>query len=144
MTTLRKSTIIGLNMKIRKLTHSAIRPYGYIIDSKCVKDDGKTNCFGILLKEKAKGWRIGYLIVRDKKIKRLEMHPDSFETFEPVKGKLVIAFAPNKNPAKIKVFRLDKPVVVKKGVWHEVAAISPRAEVKLFENIEVKTKYIRI
>jgi len=126
-------------MKINKLTHKAIRPYGVIIDAKCVKDDGRGNCFGILMKEKSKGWRIGYLIVRDKKIKRLESHPDSLETFEPAKGKAVIAFAPGRYPDKIKVFLLDKPVVVKKGVWHEVAAFSRRAEIKIFENISVRT-----
>jgi len=126
-------------MKIHKLTHKEIRPYGIIIDSKCVKDSGRGNSFGILLKEKSKGWRIGYLIVRDKKIKRLEQHPDSFETFEPVKGKAIIAFALNRTPDKIKVFHLDKPVVVKKGVWHEVAALSKRAEIKIFENLSVRT-----
>lgn len=127
-------------MKIHKLTHKAMRPYGIIIDAKCVKDNGRGNAFGILLKEKAEGWRIGYLIVRDKKIKRLEQHPDSLETFEPVKGRAVIAFAPNRHPDKVKVFYLDKPVVVKKGVWHEVATLSKHAEIKIFENIEVKTE----
>ena len=126
-------------MKVNRLTHGAIKPYGIIIDSKCVKDDGKRNCFGVLLKEKSNGWRIGYLIVRDKKIRRLEQHPDSLETFEPVKGRAVIAFAPNRQPDKVKVFLLDKPVVVKKGVWHEVAALSGRAEIKIFENLSVKT-----
>jgi len=127
-------------MKIHRLTHEAIRPYGMIIDAKCVKDNGRGNAFGILLKERSGGWRIGYLIVRDRKIKRLEQHPDSLETFEPVKGKAVIAFAPNSHPYNIKVFLLDKPVVVKKGVWHEVAALSRRAEIKIFENLNVATK----
>jgi ureidoglycolate hydrolase len=112
-----------------------------IIDSRCVKDDGKKNCFGILLREPAKGWRIGYLIVRERTIKRLECHPDSLETFEPVSGRSIIALASHKNPNAPKVFFLDKPVVVKKGVWHDVAAISKRAEIKIFENIEVKTNH---
>jgi len=128
-------------MKINSLTHEAIRPYGIIIDAKCVKDGGRGNAFGILLKEKSKGWRIGYLIVREKKIKRLEQHPDSLETFEPVKGKAVIAFASNRTPDKIKVFHLDKSVVVNKGVWHEVATLSKRAEIKIFENLSVKTRH---
>ena len=128
-------------VKIYKLTHEAIKPYGFIIDSRCVKDKGYGNDFGVLLKAKSNGWRVGYLIVRDRVIKRLENHPDSLETFEPTEGKLVIAFAPLSKPDEVKVFLLDKPVVVKKHVWHEVAALSKRAEVKIFENIEVGVGY---
>jgi len=128
-------------LKIRALTRKNLLPYGIIIDSACVKDIGKKNSFGILLKERSKGWRIGYLVVCEREIKRLENHPDSLETFEPVKGRAVITFAPNGSPEKIEAFLLDKPVVVKKGVWHEVAAVSKKAELKIFENIGLKTKY---
>ncbi|MFC1590671.1 hypothetical protein ACFL42_04185 [Candidatus Omnitrophota bacterium] len=130
-------------MKISKLTHGNIRPYGWIIDSRCVKDPGYDNRFGILLKERSKGWRIGYLIVREASIKRLESHPDSLETFEPVKGRAIIALAGRRTPGKPRVFLLDKPVVLKKGIWHDVAAVSRsrRCEIKIFENIEVKTEY---
>lgn len=127
--------------RVYRLTARNIRPYGILIDASCVKDDGRKNCFGVLLKERSKGWRIGYLIVREKKVWRLEHHPDSLETFEPVKGKSVIVFAPGRYPERTKMFLLDKPVVVKKGVWHDVAALSGRSDIKVFENIEVKTRY---
>jgi len=129
-------------MKIYKLTHSAIRPYGYIIDSRCVRDVPRHDAFGILLKEKSKGWRIGYLIVRERSMKMIEEHPDSLETFEPVRGKCVLALAPYKYPDRMKYFLLDKPVVVKKKVWHGIFTRSKKSEVKIFENIEVKTKRI--
>ena len=128
-------------MKIRKLTHKSIEPYGKIIDSKFVKDDGRGDKFAVLLKEKSKGWRIGYLILRKRRFTKLENHPNSLETFEPVKGKAVIALASNKNPEKYRVFSLNKPIVVKMGVWHDVAALSSICEIKIFENIDVKTEY---
>jgi len=128
-------------MRIPAVDHRNIRPYGWIIDPVCVDDDGKGNNYGILLKEKSAGWRIGYLIVREKTISRLENHSDSLETFEPAKGKTVIALAANSSPDKVNVFLLDKPVVIKKGVWHDVAPLTTRSEVKIFENIEVKTAY---
>ena len=81
-----------MKRKIYKITHKNIAPYGYIIDKSCIKDSGKGNEFGILLKVKSDGWRIGYLIVRNKSINRVEYH-DSLETFEPVKGKAMIALA---------------------------------------------------
>ncbi len=129
-------------MKINKLTHEAIKPYGRIIDAKFIKDYGRGDKFGILLKERSAGWRIGYLILRKKRIERLESHPDSLETFEPIKGRAVIALAAEKSPGNPKIFLLDKPVVLKKGVWHDVAAISGKCEIKIFENIEVETKSI--
>ena len=131
-------------MKIHKITAKAIKPYGRIIDSSCVKDDGKWNNFGILLKEKSEGWRIGYLILRDDKIERLERHPDSLETFEPVKGKAVIALALPGSPDSVNFFYLDKPIVLNKNIWHDLFAISGKCEIKIFENIEVKTEYYRI
>ena len=127
-------------MKIYKLTHANIKPYGYIIGKGCVKDNGKGNKFGILLKVKSDGWRIGCLIVRSRTIARVEYH-DSLETFEPVSGRVIIALATYRNPEKLKVFLLDKPIVLKKFIWHDVAAVSKRAELKIFENREVDSGY---
>ncbi len=142
----RLSTQYGTKMRDTKLTigtitPGSIRPYGVIIDSRCVADDGRKNNFGILLRERARGWRIGYLIVRERVMRRLERHPDSLETFEPVKGTAVIALASRRERSRPKLFRLDKPVVIKKGVWHDVAAVSKRADIKIFENSEVRTDY---
>ena len=131
-------------MKLNKLTHEAMKPYGWIIDSKFMKDDGSGDKFDVLLKEKSSGWRIGYLILRKKTIKKLESHPDSLETFEPVKGKAMIMLAANKSPGKAKAFLLDKPVILKKGIWHNVASLSGKCEIKIFENIAVSTQYVCI
>lgn len=128
-------------MKIYRLTHRSIRPFGRIIDRSCVRDRGRGNAFGVLLKERSKGWRIAYLIMRARTITCLEKHPDSIETFEPVSGKAILALATGKNPIKVKLFFLDKPVALKKGIWHGVAAVTKKAEMKIFENIEVNTDY---
>jgi len=130
-------------VKLKKLTHKSIKPYGWIIDEACVKDTGRGNAFGILFKERSAGWRIAYLIVREKAIKRLECH-NSLETFEPVRGKMAIILAAPKSPARSKLFLLDKPIVLKKGTWHDVAAISSRADVKIVENIEVGSRYFNL
>jgi len=128
-------------MKIHLLTHKSIRPYGWIIDARCVRDNGKGNHFGILLRERSRGWRVGYLIVREPSIKCLERHPNSLETFEPVKGDMAIALSRPGSPDRYTVFRLDKPVVLKKNVWHDVAALSKTCEIKIFENISVTTEF---
>jgi ureidoglycolate hydrolase len=72
---------------------------------------------------------------------RLENHPNTAETFEPVKGRSAIALAPHARPDNFKVFLLDKPVVLKKGVWHNVAALTKRCEIKICEAITVREAY---
>lgn len=127
--------------KLRKITKKSIRPYGRIIDASCVRHKPGDNGFGIVFKERSRGWRLAYLVVRKRRITRLERHPNTAETFEPVKGRAIIALAPNRDPDCYKIFLLDKPVVLKKGVWHNVAAISAGCEIKICEGIKVAEKY---
>jgi ureidoglycolate hydrolase len=131
-------------LKIGRFTHKNIKPYGYIIDSKCAKPQPDGNGWGILLRSKSRGWRIAYLILRKKEIKRLESHPDTLETFEPVKGKAVIALAAQNSPSRFRLFYLDRPVVLKKGVWHGLYTISKETHIKIFENSKVRCVYQKI
>lgn len=95
-----------------------------------------------MLKETGRvGWRIAYLIVRDKVIYRLEQHPGTFESFEPVKGETLLYLARNRNSKKIECFYLDKPVILDKGVWHAVATLNGESEIKITENSKVKCIY---
>lgn len=128
-------------MKIARLTHKNIKPYGRIIDAACVRYKSGDNGFGIVFKEKSAGWRIAYLVVRKDKIVRLEKHPNTAETFESVKGKAVIALARGNAPDNYELFFLDKPVVLKKGVWHNVAAITNTCDIKICEAIKVVEAY---
>lgn len=123
------------------MTTKSIEPYGWIIDSSFIEDDGHGDKFDVLVRSQSSGWRIGYLILRSRILTKLEKHPNTLETFEPVKGKAVIALAPEGDPKNIKVFLLDKPIVLKKGVWHNTAAVSKKCEMKIFEDAEVQTEY---
>jgi hypothetical protein len=131
-------------MKISRLTHKNIKPYGTIIDSKCAPTQPDGNGWGIPVRSKSAGWRIAYLILRNKAFRRLERHPDTLEMFDPVKGKAVIALALPETPDRSKLFYLDKPVVLKKGIWHALYTITPETHIKIFENIKVKCVYTKI
>jgi ureidoglycolate hydrolase len=128
-------------MKLRKLTHKSIRPYGCIIDAECVSCKPGDNGFGILFSERSKGWRIAYLVVKKRTITRLENHPNTAETFEPATGQAAIALAPHNSPDNFKVFLLDKPVVLKKGVWHNVTRLTKDCGIKICEGIKVREVY---
>ncbi len=128
---------------IRKITPQNFKKYGWVIEypKKQLKDK-RRNLFRIVLAESAKtGWRIAYLIVRDKEIKRLEAHPFSFESFEPVRGKSILYVTAKHEAKAVESFYLDKPVILKKGIWHGVVALGAECEIKLTENSSVQCVY---
>lgn len=127
-------------MKVNRITSNSIRPYGVIIDGRCAKTRSDGNGWGILFRSRSNGWRVAYLILRRRKIGRLESH-DSPETFEPVKGKAVIALATHGSPRRYKLFFLDKPIILKKGVWHGLKSISKSSHIKITENLKLTSKY---
>jgi ureidoglycolate hydrolase len=131
-------------MKLHKLTHKSIKPYGHIIDASCVRYKPGDNGFGILFSERSKGWRIAYLVLKKTSMARLENHPNTAETFEPVIGRAAIALAPHNRPDRFRVFLLDKPVVLKKGVWHNVAALTKKCDIKICEGIKVREVYHKL
>lgn len=119
------------------------RPYGKIIGypGKAAKGS-RRNLWRIVHTETAAvGWRIAWLVLRDKTIGRLECHPRSDETFEPVKGCALLFVARQTNLESIRCFYLDQPVVVRKGIWHGLIALDAEAEIKITENVVVACRY---
>jgi ureidoglycolate hydrolase len=129
--------------KIQRFDPKNFRNYGKIIGypNKSAKGN-KRNLWKIVHSENARtGWRIAYLVLRDKTIGRMECHPDSDETFEPVAGRALIFVSLTKNLEDIRCFQLDKPVILNKGVWHGLITVSDETEIKITENHEVKCLY---
>ena len=128
---------------IKKINPRNFNQYGWIIGYPRKSSQGKKkNLFRIVLKEsRGFGWRIAYLVVRDKAINRLEQHAETFESFEPVKGGCLLYLASCKDLNKIDCFCLDKPVILKKGVWHGIVTLDGEAEIKITENAKVKSRY---
>ena len=44
-------------------------------------------------------------------------------------------------PQEFHVFILDKPICLKKGVWHQVLSLTDEAQVKITENLEVTAEF---
>jgi ureidoglycolate hydrolase len=134
-------------MKVEKLRAKRIsvvnfRRFGWVIEYPARSAASKTkNLFKVISRQPGTGWRIAYLVVRDRAIARLEQHPGSCESFEPVRGKGMLYVAPKNDPASITCFLLDKPVILKKGIWHGVVTLSREFDVKITENSYVKCIY---
>jgi len=127
-------------IKIKLLNKKEFEKYGTIIEPQ-----DKNKIFDVICKEEEKvGWRIGYLVMSPQEVSTIEAHPNSQETFEPVKGTSVIIVAEPHKPQNIEAFLLDKPVCLKKGVWHGILVLSETAEIKITENFEVESIYYNL
>ncbi|MCK9614927.1 MAG: hypothetical protein M0R48_05410 [Candidatus Omnitrophica bacterium] len=131
---------------IKKITPQSFKSFGQLIHHPQKELHGRDeNLFHIVLKEEnTVGWRIAYLIVRDKTINTLEQHLQTFESFEPVSGKALLYVARKKDPGQINCFNLDKPVILDKGVWHGVVTLNGDSEIKITENANVECIYWKL
>ncbi len=130
-------------MKTKRINKQNFKLYGKVIEHCGNKPICKNkNLFSVILKENGNfGWRIAYLIVKEKTINRLEQHLATFESFEPVIGKSLLYVSESRNLENIECFYLDKPVILNKGVWHGVVTLNGKAEIKITENAKVRSVY---
>lgn len=100
-----------------------------------------TEKFEVVISEPNEPWRLAVYRYVEKGVKYMENHPTSMESFEPLTGTTLIMVAENKTPSDFKVFLLDKPVCLYKGVWHQVISLSDIASVKITENLDVTSEF---
>lgn len=124
-------------IQLESVTAEAFAPYGTILEFPQDFEDS----FYIVDKEERQPWRIAVFRYSSKEIRIIENHPGSKETFEPLKGITVLLVAEHETPENYRAFLLDKPVCLNKGIWHQVIALTPEAEVKITENLEVESVF---
>lgn len=112
-------------------------PYGEVLEFPA----GIEETFCIITTEEKELWRLAVFRYTNKEIQRMECHPTSRESFEPLHGLTVLVVATHENPEEYEAFILDKPVCLKKGIWHQVLALTEEAQVKIVENLEVQSEF---
>ena len=112
-------------------------PYGEVLEFPA----GIEETFCIITTEEKEPWRLAVFRYTNKEIQRMECHPTSRESFEPLHGLTVLVVATQENPEEYEAFILDKPVCLKKGIWHQVLALTEEAQVKIVENLEVQSEF---
>lgn len=126
----------------QKISAACFKRFGWVIEyPRKSKASKSKNLFRIVVRQPALGWRIAYLVVRDRAIKKLEQHPGSLESFEPVTGRGFLYVCATKDEDKVECFILDRPVILKKGIWHGIVSVSDECDVKITENARVKCVY---
>lgn len=122
---------------IKNITSNNFEKYGKILEfSK--EFEGH---FEIIVRESVQPWRLAVLRVRNRVSTFLENHPESMESFEPVKGTTLLIVSENHCPDNYEVFLLDKPVCLHKGIWHDVVALSDDILIRVAENLEVECEF---
>lgn len=127
-------------IQLESVTEKLFAPFGTVLEFPA---DCKEQ-FYIVERESESPWRIAVLRFWNKTIKKIECHPSSKESFEPLKGATVLLVAEHATPLEYKAFFLDKPVCLKKGIWHQVLSITPEAQVKIVENAEVESEFYEL
>ena len=129
-----------MDHQLYSVTEDAFSPFGDILE---FKNDVKRD-FSIVVQEKEPGWRLAVFRYDNHTIDRLERHPTSRESFEPLEGATVLLVAESASPEDWRAFYLDKPVCLHKNVWHQVLALTPQASVKITENLEVDAEFYKL
>ena len=122
---------------LESITAEAFAPYGTVLE---FPDDFEGN-FYIADTEEEQPWRIAVYRYTSGEVKVIENHPFSKESFEPLKGITVLLVAEHDTPEEYRAFVLDKAVCLKKGIWHQVLALTSEAQVKITENLEVASEF---
>lgn len=123
--------------KLQSIHKETFKKFGSVLEF-------STECkgpFEIIITEEKEPWRLAVFRYTNKKIKRMECHPASLESFEPLNGLTVLVVAEHEKPEEYQAFILDKPVCLKKGVWHQVLSLTDEAQVKIAENLEVNSEF---
>ncbi|MBN1811194.1 MAG: ureidoglycolate lyase [Anaerolineae bacterium] len=123
-------------LPIKTISKESFGQYGVVLEH-VNQEEG----YEPLVTVESRGWIWAVLTFRWQSIPRIECHPTSKESFEPVFGTTVIVVAPPKDPDAIEAFLLDQAVMLHEGMWHEVMALSDVARVKITENNDVTTEY---
>lgn len=119
--------------EIKNISKETFQKYGYILEH-----NPEGNNFQVIVNEgEPVGWRLAVMRVTARIVAKLGRHPDSMESFEPLRGVVALVLAPAEVPENYEIFLLDKPVCLHRNIWHATLALSMDAEVKITENLKV-------
>lgn len=123
--------------KLQSIHRETFARFGEVLEF----PEGFAEPFCIITTERSEPWRLAVFRYTNKEIQRMECHPASKESFEPLSGFTVLVVAEHDEPEAYEAFILDKPVCLKKGIWHQVLSLTDEAQVKITENLEVSSEF---
>jgi ureidoglycolate hydrolase len=125
---------------VESISAGRFAPFGDVLEFA----ENVTENFRIIVREESSSWRLAVLRFTRHAIERIENHPSSRESFVPLKGAVILVVAEHEKPSELTAFFLDKPICLYRGIWHEVLALTPEAQVTITENLDVKSEYFEL
>ena len=126
--------------QIRTIDRESFAPFGNVLAFS--NEDAKP--FEIIVREASHGWRMAVYQPPAAPCLFLEKHPDSRESFEPIRGIALLLVATEDAPAEFETFVLDKPVCLYSGIWHNCIVLSSDALLGVTENDEVASEFYQL
>ncbi len=123
-------------LPVESLTEENFKQFGRLIR---FPEEDQTNFYITASDEKP--WRLAVFRYSNHSIQRIECHPTSMESFEPLTGTTLLLVAEHATPEQYRIFLLDQPVILKKSVWHQTLSLTPEASVKITENSDVYSDF---
>ncbi len=135
--------------EVTELTHEHFAPFGRILSPQAgetaIQSEKGVFDFFVPFAERSGGWQIGFLSYTGRKLEQLECHPNTPEVFSPLRGEALLVLATDPaNESGYRIFRLERPVVLNRGVWHGVIAVSREAEILIVENPDVVDEFHKL
>lgn len=127
--------------RLKSINKKEFEKYGKVLE---FSDADADKPFEIVITEEKEPWRLAVFRYRNKTVKRMECHPSSLESFEPLSGLTVLIVAEHESPEAYEAFILDKPVCLYKGIWHQTLSLTEEAQVKIAENLEVTSEFFEL
>ena len=134
------------SLVVETITPDSFAPYGTVIDW-TAELEASGRPFHILMRsEEPTGWRLAILKVTARSVGRMENHPDTEELFAPVRGTsiILVARAGDWDEDGVHAFLLDRPVSLRRGVWHGNLTLSEQSTILIAENLDVSGVYAEL
>jgi len=137
-------------LKVGNLSNKAFNRYGRILlptkgENPNVSEETVFDFYILFSQVEGRGWRTAYLRYQGELLEKLERHLGTAEVFIPLQGHSVLVVATEVDPLKqLHAFYLDKPLVIDKGIWHNVVSVGGAAELLIMENLEVDVDYYKL
>jgi ureidoglycolate hydrolase len=120
-------------IELQRITLASFARYGQVL----AWDAAQGQQLQVAIEETAGApWMLATFRVDAPAVTYLAQHPDSIELFAPVTGSALLLLALPDTPENAEAFLLDVPVVINRGVWHGMCALSEAAIVAIAENVE--------
>lgn len=91
----------------------------------------------IFREEGNSGWRLAEIPVLEKEVTSMSLHNNTAEAFFPLEGTAILTVALDEDFQKCESFVIDRPLLINRGVWHGLTALTEQCRLLVVENADV-------